>query len=282
MSEADTIKRVQRPSTRDSLASELRRLGVESGMTLLVHSSLSKLGWVVGGPVTVIQALMDVLTPQGTLVLPAHSTHLTDPADWQNPPIPQEWHETVRNAMPLFDPQRTQTRKMGAIAELFRTWPDVLRSTHPHMSFAAWGQQAEFVTTGHKLPYSLGETSPLARVYDLDGHVLLLGVGYNNNTSMHLAEYRAPNPPLEPNGAPWLVNGRKVWQPFDDIAMHDELFAQIGIEFETTRTVRVGQVGVAECRLMGQRTAVDFTQTWFTQWRSQKASKNETDKKKNG
>ena len=270
MSEAETIKRVKQPSIRDSLGTDLRRLGVEPGMTLLVHSSLSKLGWVVGGPVAVIQALMDVLTPQGTLVMPTHSTQMTNPADWQNPPIPQEWHETVRTAMPLFDPQRTPTRKMGKIAELFRTWPNVLRSNHPHMSFAAWGQHAEFITANHQLPYSLGETSPLARVYDLDGYVLLLGVGYDNNTSMHLAEYRAPNAPLEPNGAPWLVNGRKVWQPFDDIAMHDELFAQIGIEFETIEVVKVGQVGVAECRLMQQRTAVDFTQTWFTNWRSQK------------
>ncbi len=267
MSEVDTIKRVKRPSTRDSLTADLRRLGVESGMTLLVHSSLSKLGWVVGGPVAVIQALMDVLTPQGTLVMPAHSTQMTDPADWENPPIPKEWHELVRNAMPLFDPQRTHTRQMGKIAELFRTWPDVSRSDHPHMSFAAWGQHADFVTANHELPYSLGETSPLARVYDLDGQVLLLGVGYDNNTSMHLAEYRAPYAPLAPNGAPWLVDGEKVWQPFDDIDMHDELFAQIGVEYEATVAVRVGQVGAAECRLMVQRTAVDFTQDWFTRWR---------------
>lgn len=270
MSEADTINKVKRPSTRDSLATDLHRLGVEVGMVLLVHSSLSKLGWVVGGPVTVIQALMDVLTPQGTLVMPTHSTQMTDPTDWENPPIPEEWHETVRNAMPLFDPQRTPTRQMGKIAELFRTWPDVLRSDHPHMSFSAWGRHAEFITVNHQLPYSLGETSPLARVYDLDGYVLLLGVGYDNNTSMHLAEYRAPNAPQDRNGAPWLVDGRKVWQPFDDIEMRDELFAQIGVEFETTGVVRVGQVGVAECRLMAQRTAVDFTQDWFAKWRSQK------------
>ncbi len=268
MSEADTIKRVQRPSTRKSLAEELRQLGVTPGMTLLVHSSLSAIGWVVGGPAAIILALMDVLTPRGTLVMPTHSTQLTDPVEWQNPPVPVEWHELVRQEMPLFDPQRTPTRKMGAIAELFRTWPDVLRSAHPHMSFAAWGQQADFVTADHHLPYSLGETSPLARVYNLEGFVLLLGVGHDNNTSMHLAEYRAPNAPPEPNGAPWLVNGRKVWQPFDDIEFHDDLFAQIGAELEKTGVEKVGKIGAAQCRLMSQRTAVDFTQAWFTNWRS--------------
>ena len=73
MSEADTISRVEMPATRAGLVDDLRRLGVRPGMVLLVHSSLSALGWVVGGPVVVIQALQDVLTPDGTLVMPAHS-----------------------------------------------------------------------------------------------------------------------------------------------------------------------------------------------------------------
>ena len=68
------------------------------------------------------------------------------------------------------------------------------------MSFAAWGKHAEFVTDGHSLDNGLGETSPLARVYDLDGYVLLLGVDYDSNTSFHLAEYRAPHAKIEKPG----------------------------------------------------------------------------------
>ncbi|MCP4425789.1 MAG: AAC(3) family N-acetyltransferase, partial [Chloroflexi bacterium] len=128
MSEEQTIKNAHSPRTRASLAADLRQLGVRPSMTLLVHSAMSRLGWVNGGPVVVIQALQDALTSEGTLVMPAHSGDYSDPAGWENPPIPPAWHQTVRDTMPAFDPALTPTRGMGRIAELFRTWPDVRRS----------------------------------------------------------------------------------------------------------------------------------------------------------
>jgi len=272
MSEAKSIASVSQPGTRQSVVADLQRLGIVPGMVLLVHSSLSKMGWVNGGPVAVIQALMDVLTPEGTLVMPTHSSDYSDPAKWQNPPVPQTWQETVRETMPLFDPRLTPTRGMGRIPELFRTWPGVERSLHPQMSFSAWGRYADVVTDGHILEYSLGESSPLARVYDLDGSILLLGVGYDNNTSLHLAEYRAPNPPLIRNGAPWSEAGRRVWKEFDDIDFNDDLFPEVGQAFERKALMKTGRIGAAKCRLMSQRAAVDFAQAWFSEYRTKQAS----------
>lgn len=268
MSEVESIKKVDKPLTRASLAEDLRKLGVNSGMTLLVHSSLSKLGWVSGGQVAVIYALMDVLTPEGTLVMPTHSADLSDPEPWENPPVPKEWHQTIRDTMPTYDPKRTPTRGMGKIPELFRTWPDVLRSNHPQMSFAAWGKQAEFVTNDHGLDNGLGETSPLARVYDLDGYVLLLGVGYENNTSFHLSEYRAPMTKPEKPGAPMMVGSRAQWVTFEDIEIKDEIFSAIGKEFDETGQAVIENVGVAECRLYRQREGVDFAEKWITKYRA--------------
>ncbi|HET7333570.1 MAG TPA: AAC(3) family N-acetyltransferase, partial [Rhizomicrobium sp.] len=136
MSEQDTINAVSAPNTRPSLAAQLRGFGVEPGGTMIVHSSLRSLGWVCGGAQAVIEALLDALEPQGTLVMPSQSGGLSDPANWKNPPVPQEWWQTIRDTMPVYDPARTPTREMGAIAELFRTWPGVIRSAHPANSFA--------------------------------------------------------------------------------------------------------------------------------------------------
>lgn len=261
MSELQAIANANGPRTRQSLSADFHALGVQPGEVLLVHASLSSLGWVNGGAVAVTQALQDVLTPDGTLVMPAHSMDLTDPSGWQNPPVPESWWETVRETMPPFDPRTTTTRGMGRIAELFRTWPDVRRSKHPHSSFAAWGKYAEFITANHALPFSLGDGSPLARVYDLNGRVLLLGT--DKNTSLHLAEARAGQRKVVQVSAPMLVNGQQEWVTFDEWDYDDDTFPPVKAAFEASGAVTTGKVGSATAKLVRQRELVDFAVNWW-------------------
>ena len=269
MSEQHLIQETPVPRTRKSLVRDLRALGVEAGMTLEVHSSLSKLGWVSGGPVAVVQALMDVVTEEGTLVMPTHSPSYSDPAKWRNPPVPESWWPILYEQMPAFDPRITPSSFMGQVVETFRTYSGILRSSHPTVSFAAWGRHASMVTADHSLDYSLGEQSPLAHLYNLNGSVLLLGVGYESCTSLHLAEYRAPHQQEMAEGAPILEHGRRVWKTYRDIELDSDLFPEIGAAFEETGLVKIGLVGSAQCKLFSQRPAVDFATAWLTRKRMQ-------------
>ncbi len=267
MSEADVIKNTKGgPVTTESIKKDLAEIGVKPGMVLIVHSSLSKIGWISGGPVAVILSLEDVLGPEGTLVMPTHSGDLSDPEEWSNPPVPQDWKEIIRQTMPAFGPEITPTRGVGRIAESFRSQKDVLRSNHPHMSFAARGKFSSLIIENHSLDFGLGEESPLARIYELDGWILLLGVGHDSNTSLHLAEHRSEfiGKKEIKQGAPILKNGERQWVRIRDWQEHSEDFADLGKAYQKAGgTLLKGKIGMADSLIIPQRELVDFGVKWM-------------------
>jgi len=163
------------------LIAGLQEVGVSEGDVLLVHSSLSSLGHVEGGPETVIDALLEAVGPTGTVLMPAY-------------PVVGDWLAYARSD-PLFDPHQAPS-SMGKITDVFWRCPGTRRSLHPTHSVAAYGPQAEYLVRDHeKSPSPCGATSPFRKVVELDGRILHLGSPFCNTTSLHVVEDIVPNFP---------------------------------------------------------------------------------------
>ena len=252
------------PNTTESLVRDLRALGLAAGHAVIVHTSLSALGWTVGGGEAVIRAVMEVLTPAGTLVMPAQTADNSEPAHWVNPPVPEAWWPVIRAHQPPYDPQTTPTGYLGVVPELFRSFPNVMRSHHPMISFSAWGAGAQSIVSHQSLEAPIGDESPIARLAAMDGRVLLLGVDHSVNTSLHLAEHRARiAQPIEKQGAAMWVNGKRRWVEYDLFAYDSSDFAALGSDYEAAVGYTPNPIGLGSARQHRLGPLLAFATGWL-------------------
>lgn len=222
---------------------------------MITHASLSSLGQVAGGAAAVIDSLRAAVGPAGTLVAPAFTPRVSDPAPAAGVPDARVLAE--RAAVPLFHPDLPST--MGAVAEALRTSPGALRSGHPQASVAALGPHAKDIVAHQPLSFALATDSPFGRLYDLDAQILLIGVGHNRNSFLHHVEGRTPRPRLKLRRFPLLIEGERVWCEAVDVADdNNRFFPVLGREFELAHGIRPFRAGTAECRLLPARALVDF------------------------
>jgi aminoglycoside 3-N-acetyltransferase len=219
--------------TAPNLIEQLTKLGVRRGGVLLVHASFRAVRPVESGALGVIDALRAALGPSGTLVMP-----------------------TMTDGASVFDPRVTTTDGMGIIAELFWRQPGVMRSTHPGGSFAADGPLAAQICAPQPLSPPHGPDSPVGRVHDLDGQVLLLGVMHSENTTLHLAEAVAKVPyfvshpcVVEQDGVVRTIMVAETDHCCRGFRKADEWLRARGLQQE-------GRIGSAQARLCGSRELV--------------------------
>lgn len=252
---------------KEDIVRALKDVGVHEGQTIMVHTSLSSFGFVCGGAQTMIEALLECTGEEGTLMMPAQSWKNLDPETGVHWEEPREWWQTIRDNWPAYDKAITPTNTMGAVAEMFRKWPGALRSDHPARSVAALGRYAEYLTRDHDLSNIFGEGSPVGKLYELDGYVLLMGVGYDKNTSIHLADVRAeyPGKHYVTEHSAMMVNGKREWAAYQTLFVDGEDFEQIGEAFELQGNTSRVLLGNGSICLMRQRELVDFAVDWIQQ-----------------
>jgi aminoglycoside 3-N-acetyltransferase len=159
--------------TRAEIVEGLRRLGVRLGDIIQVHSSLSALGYVEEGAEGVVDALLEAVGPSGTVMVPTFNHGRAEVYDW-----------------------RTTPSVNGAVTEALRRLPEAMRSVHPTHPYSAIGPRAEYLVQGHLEVETFDRLSPLGKLADLGGAVVLLGVGMRANTAAHIGETIARVPCL--------------------------------------------------------------------------------------
>ncbi|MEW2634052.1 AAC(3) family N-acetyltransferase [Streptomyces sp. NPDC048389] len=253
------------PGDRD-LVEALRTLGVRSGMTLLVHASLHATGL---GARSVRDALLEILGPDGTLVVPAFTEENSDTSFAYQARVrglTPEQAAAFRADMPAFDPAATPSQGMGRLAESVRTAPGARRSAHPQTSFAAIGRRAAELLADHPLDCHLGERSPLGALYRAGAQVLMINVGFAKCTAFHLAEYRVASALRTYRCVVRGAEGGSEWTEYTDVVLDDSDFEAVGAAF-SREVERSGQLGGRTARLFSIRKAVDHAKGWMTEKR---------------
>lgn len=257
--------------TKSRLVTDLRALGVAPGDAILLHESVRNIGWIVGGPDVVLDAVCEVLGPEGTLLkLVGSEDGLYEAAEW-----PAHVRDAYVRECPPYDRARTRgSRAFGLLAEYLRTRAGAERSDHPEESFVAVGKHARWITSGHPLVNGYGEGSPLDKLVQLDGKVLNLGAPLDTATLLHLAEYRArlPHKRVARYQAPIVRDGERVLVDVMELdSSHGivdwnggaDYFEPIVRSFLAGGGGTSGTVGHAESHSMPARALVEHAIEWM-------------------
>ncbi len=249
-------------ATRSSLVDNLHDLGVAPGTVVMVHASLRSVGPITGGANVVIESLLDVVGPLGTLVAYVDFEPFFHDGD---------------DEIPVFDKQVARAaRDHGVLHEVLRTWPGALRSDHPDAGVVALGGKAEWIVRQHPFNYGYGDGSPYERVLQANAQVLLLGAPLDTITLLHYAEHRARIPDKR------IVTYRRLmptasgpaWITFEEFETSEPVnaqlpancFEQIARAFLASGRGTVGAFGASAATVFDGRQLVDFGIEWLERW----------------
>jgi len=256
--------------TREQIAAEVKGLGVTAGDTVMLHAAVGSIGWIVGGPDRVLEGIFAVLGETGTLMMYA---------GWDGSPYDvtlgmSQLPEALMAAWPAYDPATSRAvREWGVLPEYLRTWPGACRSAHPDSSFVAVGANAEELTRDHPYQYGMGPGSPLEKLCQANGKLLLLGSPLSNVTLLHHAEHLAdvPNKEVVRYWAPIVRDGTKTWGQIEEFSTNGclpwygptDLFEAVVRAYAQEGHGAVGRVGGATSHLFDAADLVAFAVAWI-------------------
>lgn len=262
----------QAPSynTRSSLRDDLTRMGLIAGDTVMVHAAMSKVGPMLNGPDVLSTALLDVIGPEGTLLVYTSWDSVHDDLLDDDGRVLAEWRDHV----PGFDPQASRAVRMnGVIAEFVRTMPGARRSGNPGASVAAIGRLADWITADHPQDYGYGEGSPLAKLIEANGRILMVGAPWDTMTLIHHADHLAnlPAKRVVRYEVPLATGADTTWhfmEEFDTTepvveSLPENYIEQIVTAYVAGGSGREGTIGLAPSLLVDAQPMLAFAIEWL-------------------
>ncbi len=255
-------------ATRSSLLKDLRGLGIAAGDVVMVHASVRNVGPILGGVTTLVQALLDAVGDEGTLVAYV---------DWELGYDPDAVDPSLADEIPAFDKRIARAvRDNGILPEVVRTWPGSVRGDNPDASIAAIGSRAAWLCADHPLSYGYGENSPYAKLVAIGAKVLMLGAPLDTITLLHHAEHLAkiPGKRLIHYRRKLLVCGAPRWVDIEEFdtsypvvdGMPDDHFTQIALTALDAGYGRSGVVGAAQSYIFDADPLHSIAVHWLENW----------------
>lgn len=253
-----------------SLEKNLEKIGISSGDNIFVHAAFSKLGPVLGGPDTLISAILNVIGNEGTLI--GYSSWDGTYEDFldNDGKIPLDFKDLI----PAFNVSKSRAVRMnGIFPEFLRTTKNAFRSENPGASICAIGKNAEFVCANHKLDYGYGDNSPFSKFLELKGKVLMIGAPWDTMTILHHSEHLAkiPNKNIRKYEVPIEKDGTIMWhyieefdtsEPVSDI-YKDGHFGKIVKAFCKNHSNSQGKIAKAKSLLVDANEMNKFAIEWL-------------------
>lgn len=248
--------------SKSDMIIQLEQLGIQKGMMLLVSADTSHMGYLLGGYQALIEAMMEVVGFEGTIVMPCFTPQLADPASVSTPLARQYWQEARENAYP-FDRKLSEPEGSDPLVYQFLRNDAVARSYHPLYSFAAWGKYAKLICDKHPLHFALGKDSPLGKIVELNGYCVMLGSDYEQCTMFQMARYNGELSPVRIVSAPITSNNELQWKNMLDVQFSTKNFSEIGEVMEDKHVVKTSYLGNGRCYLFSAREALTSATAYF-------------------
>ena len=236
----------------------------------MVHAAMSKVGPMLNGPDALSTALLDVIGPEGTLLVYTSWDSVHDDLLDDDGRVLAQWRDHV----PGFDPQASRAVRMnGVIAEFVRTMPGARRSGNPGASVAAIGRLADWITADHPQNYGYGEGSPLAKLMEANGRILMVGAPWDTMTLIHHADHLAnlPAKRVLRYEVPFATGAKTTWRFMEEFdttepvveGLPENYIEQIVTAYVAHGSGREGTIGLAPSLLVDGRPMLAFAIEWL-------------------